>query len=156
MNKWFYFNFCLFLVGIWNISQHDSFPTLHVWIGFLALVLFLSNWTRHAMFSTLRSSIDRKRKIKYANMSKRILPFHKWIGTTALLVVIIHFIFIMRVFSFQLTNLKMMSGLIALVALSLMALSGWLRLYWPTPFKRMTHLRVGLSLFFLILAHLLL
>lgn len=154
MNKWFYFNACLLLLGVWNVIEYHSLPTVHVWIGFLALVLFLSNWTRHAMFSTLRSSIDRKRKIKYANLSKRVLPYHKWVGTAALLAVIIHLTFVMRVYSFQLANLKMLSGLIALMALFLMVLSGWLRLYWPSPLKRVTHLRVGLSLFFLILCHL--
>src|SRR5690606_40219584 len=52
----------------------------------------------HAMFSTIRSNISRKRKIKFANISKTLLPLHKWTGTSALLFVLLHFVLIFYFF----------------------------------------------------------
>src|SRR5690606_41679687 len=70
----------------------------------------------HAMFSTIRSNISRKRKIKFANISKTLLPLHKWTGTSALLFVLLHFVLIFYFFGFV-PNTKMISGLLALFTL---------------------------------------
>ncbi|MFD1037396.1 hypothetical protein ACFQ3N_03015 [Virgibacillus byunsanensis] len=160
MNKWFYFNFLLLIVAAWKISTNYAFPQLHIHIlfGMVALILILFNWTRHAVFSTIRSSTTRSKKIKYANLSKRILPFHRWIGTTALLLIVIHATLVINQFGFDWKNMKIVSGLLTgsvLVGVGVV-ISGWMRRIKPSWRKRITHLRLGLMMFFLILLHIIL
>ena len=154
MNKWFYFNLALFLFAIWKVMTNNLHPS--ILFGFIGLLFILFNWTRHAVFSTLRSSIGRQRKIKYANLSKRVLPFHRWTGTTALLIITIHGILMIKRFGLQWTYIKVLSGLFTFLILTAVVLTGWLRLYWPSGRKRMLHLYLGLTMFFLIVIHLIL
>src|SRR5690625_1392906 len=152
MNKWFYFNFILMMFAIWKIATSSLLP--HIIFGGIGLFLILFNWTRHAVFSTLRSPIARQKKIKYANLSKRILPFHKWIGTTALIMIIIHATLVVSQFGLDVTNLKMVIGLIGGFTLLGIVLTGWMRLYKPTIRKRLSHLWLGLTIFFIMILHL--
>lgn len=154
MNKWFYFNFILMIFAIWKIATSSLLP--HIIFGGIGLFLILFNWTRHAVFSTLRSPITRQRKIKYANLSKRILPFHKWIGTTALIMISIHATLVISQFGLDFNNAKMILGLISGFTLFGMVLTGWMRLFRPTFRKRFIHLWLGLSIFFMIIFHLIL
>lgn len=152
MNKWFYFNFIVMIFAIWKIATSSLLP--HIIFGGIGLFLILFNWTRHAVFSTLRSPIPRQRKIKYANLSKRILPFHKWVGTTALIMIAIHAILIISQFGLDLSNSKMVIGLIGGFILLGIVLTGWMRLFRPTIRKRLFHLWLGLSMFFIMILHL--
>jgi len=146
------------LVITWKVMLYPGFPYIPVYIvfGFIGVLLIMMNWTRHAVFSTIRSSTDRQRKIKYANYSKKIIPYHRWIGTSALLVIIIHASFVISAYGYPITHLKFSSGLITGIVLSGMVISGWLRLIWPSKRKRLTHLYLGLTMFFLIVTHILL
>src|SRR5690625_7817808 len=81
MNKWFYFNLLLILFVLYKVIFGSHL--LVSFIGGLGLLFVLFNWTRHAMFSTIRSDIPRIKKIKYAKLSKRVLPIHKWTGMSA-------------------------------------------------------------------------
>lgn len=155
MNKWFYFNGIALLVIIWKITLYPVFPNIpaHIILGLIGVLLFLMNWTRHAVFSTIRSPINRNRKIKYANYAKKIIPYHRWIGTLALLIITCHAYMVIRTFGFTLHHIKLLSGLITGLILMGMIASGWLRLIWPSKRKRMTHLYLGMTLFFLIIVH---
>src|SRR5699024_8160372 len=95
-----------------------------------------------------RSSVDRKRKIKYANYAKKIIPYHRWIGTSALVFIIFHAYMVIGTFGFDLLHIKSLSGFITGMTLVGMVSSGWLRLVWPSKRKRMTHLYLGITLFF--------
>ena|SRR5690625_4878945 len=152
MNKWFYFNFLLITFAFWKVATSSLLP--HIIFGGVGLFFILFNWTRHAVFSTLRSSIPRQKKIKYARLSKRILPFHKWIGTTALVMIIIHATLVISQFGFDLSNPKMLIGLVGGFILVCIVLTGWLRLFRPTIRKRLLHLWLGLSMFFIMILHL--
>lgn len=154
MNKWFYFNFFLMIFAIWKVATSSLFP--HIIFGSIGLCFFLFNWTRHAVFSTLRSPIARHKKVKYANLSKKILPFHKWIGTFALVMIIIHATLVIPQFGFDLANPKILIGLIGGLVLTFIVLTGWMRLFRPSIRKRLIHLWLGLSLFFIIILHLIL
>lgn len=158
MNKWYYFNFFVLLLALWNLFSNPLFPTIpvHIIFGFIGLLLLLFNWMRHAVYSTLRSSMPRQEKIKYANMSKLVRPFHRWIGTMALFIVIIHMMLVFNTFNFHVKNYKMWSGLITLAIVLGIVISGWLRLYWPSGLKRYTHLFLGISMFYFIILHLIL
>src|SRR5699024_9319028 len=84
MNKWFYFNLLLILFVLYKVIFGSHL--LVSFIGGLGLLFVLFNWTRHAMFSTIRSDIPRIKKIKYAKLSKRVLPIHKWTGMSAFII----------------------------------------------------------------------
>ncbi|MBP2079866.1 ferric reductase-like transmembrane domain-containing protein [Oceanobacillus polygoni] len=158
MSKWFYFNIILLLLSIWQVVNHFSFPILSIPIlfGFIGFLLFLFNWTRNAVFSTIRNTPDRKTKIKFVNISKKVMPFHRWTGTLALVFILLHAISIFYWYGFSFQNSKMVVGLLALLNLILMVITGWWRLIKPTGKLRRTHLRLGIALFFLIGLHLLL
>src|SRR5699024_11743049 len=68
------------------------------------------------------SNISRKRKIKYAQLSKKVLPIHKYTGSSALVVLIVHASYVLYYFGWQSMNPKMLSGLLAIVVLSFVVL----------------------------------
>lgn len=158
MSKWFYLNIMLLGIAVWKVIEHTLHAGSHlsVWIGLMGLFFFLFNWTRHAFFSTIRNHPNRQMKIRLARISKKVVPYHRYTGTTALLLVVMHGIFMLHRYGFAYHWLKMWMGLIAAVALLFMVLSGWLRLLWPSVKKRYLHIYLGMSLFFLILIHIVL
>ena len=154
MNRWFILNCLLLIFALWTIFKGHG--GVHIYVGGLGLLFILYNWTRHAVFSTIRSNISRERKIKFAQLSKRVLPYHRWTGTTAFILIVIHVILVIKVFGFQIHNIKFLSGLIAGLTLLAVVTTGWMRLFRPSHLKRMFHLRLGLTLFFAIIIHLIL
>lgn len=157
MNKWFYLNMAVLLFAIWKVFHGPLFfdIPLHILFGFIGLVLLLFNWTRHAVFSTIRQTPDRDKKIKYANVSKKVRIIHRWTGSLALIAVIIHLILVTDQMSFHLWGNKAWSGLAAFMVVFGLVVSGWLRLYFPTGPKRFTHLILGFCLFYFLIIHLL-
>ncbi|WP_284141622.1 hypothetical protein [Virgibacillus sp. LDC-1] len=158
MNKWFYLNLALLITAIWQLVKRSYFHSisLFLWLGFIGLLLFLFNWTRHAVFSTIRNAPRRKTKIKFANISKKALPYHKWSGTAALLLILCHAIWIMNKYGILLDYPKMFIGILAGLTLIIQVSTGWLRQYWPSGLKRKVHLYGGMLLFFLIFVHIIL
>ncbi len=157
MNKWFYINLSVFVLALWNVFTHFSFPglLLHISLGLLGMMLILFNWTRHAMYSTIRSSHDRQKKIKIAQLIKKDMPFHRWTGTAALIIILFHGTSAIHHFGFQWNNLKFLSGLLAVFILAGVVVTGWMRRIRPTGLKRRAHLYFGISLILLITVHLL-
>jgi len=151
MSKWFFINLGFFLFALWKISTGHL--GIHIVFGAFGLFLFLYNWTRHAVFSTIRSSISRKRKIKYAKLSKKVLPFHKYTGSLALLLIIVHASLVVSIFGMELHNFKMLSGFLASLTLLALVTSGWIRWYRTTYLIRIIHLSLGFLLFALVVLH---
>ncbi|PAV30816.1 hypothetical protein CIL05_03595 [Virgibacillus profundi] len=158
MNKWFFFNLFLLLIAVWKVMTSYGFPVIqiHILFGIMGLFFILFNWTRHAVFSTIRDTPDRRKKIKFANLSKKAMPFHRWTGTTALIIILFHAGFVLNRFGLHLENPKIISGLIAASLLTGVVISGWMRRIKPSGTKRIVHLRLGLTMFFLVLLHVLL
>ncbi|WP_026905825.1 hypothetical protein [Paucisalibacillus globulus] len=158
MSKWFLFNFILLIILIWNVMGHFSFPNLqiHIWFGLMGALLFIYNWTRNAVFETIRNVPNRKTKVKLARLSKRVVTLHRWTGNIALVAILAHGSLVMYRYGFSISNYKMVVGVIALVTLAIQIATGWLRLYKPTIKLRYIHLYMGMTLFFLILLHIVL
>src|SRR5699024_10361147 len=89
--------------------ERGSIP-LHIVFRALGMLLFLFNWTRHAIFSTIRNTENRMTKVKLDNLSKKIVPYHRWIGTTSLILIIIHTILVINLFGFNWQNIKLLSN----------------------------------------------
>ncbi|HLR65263.1 MAG TPA: hypothetical protein VK075_07545 [Pseudogracilibacillus sp.] len=154
MSKWFYINSFFIILVIISILQGPMYDAK--WIGFIAFLFFMFNWMRHAMFATLRSKMARKKKIKLAKLSKKAMPWHRWTGTAAALFAVIHGLMMIHTFGFQTNNFKMMFGLMALVIIVLTVLTGWWRLMRTTVRKRLIHLTLAFTLFYLLVFHILL
>lgn len=137
MSKWFYINPMILLFVLWKVSNGPLL--LHSLFGGLGMIFILYNWTRQAFFATIRSDINRERKIKFATISKKAQPFHKWTGSVALLLVLFHVTYISNYFPIQITNLKIVSGLFAIFALMGVVFFGWLRHYRTTLVRRYIH-----------------
>jgi len=153
MNKWYLLN--SLALGYALGSFFTGAISLPSFFGLLGLLLVIFNWTRHAVFKTIRESSDRQQKIKFANLSKRILPFHKWTGTAALVFIMIHGALMLNKYGLFLANKKITSGLLAAIILICLVISGWLRWYRTTPAKRYVHWGLGFLIFFFVLIHLL-
>lgn len=152
MNKWYIFNSLLIGYALFKVFTQSLRST--ILIGLFSLLLILCNWTRHAVFSTIRNSENRQTKIAFASFSKQILPFHKWIGTMALLFVILHGILVIQSYGLAFQSPKIATGFIAAIILFSLVLSGWFRWYKTTPMKRYVHWGLGFAIFFFVLIHL--
>lgn|SRR5699024_4725174 len=154
LNRWFYLNAIVLIFALWKVFS--SYVSLHVILGLVGLLFFLYNWTRHAFYSTIRSNIPRERKIKYAQLSKKKLPLHKYTGTLAFLVLLAHATVVLHTFPFTLTYWKITSGLCALISLFLLVVFGWIRFFRTTYPIRIIHWTLAFITFFLICIHIIL
>lgn len=153
MSKWFLINLIIFIIIMWKVSTGTIM--IHTLLGAIGMLFILYNWMRHAVFTTIRSHISRKRKIKFAAISKKLLPFHKWTGSTALVIILLHVSFVLRHFPFQIHNLKMVSGLFAFIALVGVVTFGWLRHVRTTVARRYIHWTFAYAVIILAVIHVL-
>lgn len=151
MSIWFGINFFILLFVLWKISSGTL--SIHILFGACAFLILLYNFTRHAFFATIRSNIPRKTKIKYANISKKVLPYHKWTGTLAFLLMTIHVSLIVYHFGFHPSSIKMMTGVVSAIIFTGVALFGWLRWYRTTVRRRYIHWILAFCLVFAALLH---
>lgn len=157
MSIWFYLNGALLIWAVWNVigslAVHSTY--LHILLGFAGFLFFIFNWTRNAIFATIRNIDDRAVKIKLARFSKKIMPYHRWIGTSSLIIILLHGMSVLFLYNFNFTNLKILTGMLASVNLLLLVLSGWYSLLIRHNLKsRKLHIRLGLSMFILTALHL--
>ena len=153
MSIWFIINIIIFCIAWGKILL--GYHGIHMAVGGLALTFILYNWTRHAVFSTIRSPrVTRKRKIALAQLSKRVLTFHKWTGSTALVIALLHITLVVHRFGFHINQLKFLSGLLTIILLILLVAAGWLRWYHTTVIRRYTHWVLAFLVIFSALFHL--
>src|SRR5699024_1714339 len=141
----------ILLFALWNIFS--STLSIHILFGAGAFLILLYNFTRHAFFATIRSNIPRKTKIKYANISNKVLPYHKWTGTLEFLLMTVHLALIVYRFGFHPSSIKMMTGAVSAVIFAGVAFFGWLRWYRTTVLRRYIHWILAFCLVFAALLH---
>lgn len=151
MSVWFGINLLVLLYTIWKVNT--GVMAIHIWFGLFAFVILLYNWTRHAFFSTIRSNVPRSRKIAFARISKKALPYHKWTGSLAFLLAVIHMSIVIHTFGFQTSSMKMWSGLCAVIVFGGVALFGCLRWYHTTVSRRYVHWILAFFLFLIASIH---
>ncbi len=153
MSFWLYVNILFLLIVIISIDYQIAVLPVHIFFGLAGLFLVLFNWTRHAFFSTIRHTTNRQKKIRLAAISKKIMPFHRWIGSTALVLIIAHVLLIINKYGFLASSWKMVSGMIAGIFLLAMVATGWLRYFLPSGGRRKAHMIIGFLLFFSVVIH---
>lgn len=153
MNKWFVINFIIFIFILWKVGTGSLM--LHTIVGGLGILFILYNWMRHAVFTAIRSNMSRQRKIKLATISKKLLPLHKWTGSTALVLISLHLLFVSRYFPLQIMNIKVFSGLLAFLALIGVVTFGWMRHLRTTVARRYIHWTFAYAVIILAVVHLL-
>lgn len=154
MNKWYLLNSLLLLYASYKFAT-SSITSAKIF-GLLGLLFIMYNWTRQAIFKSIRDAKERSIKIKFAKLSKRKLPFHKWTGTIALILIIFHGSLILKDYGLLLGNKKLVAGLLAGSVLFLLVASGWIRWMKTTPVRRYVHWGLGFLIFFSVLIHILL
>jgi|SRR5699024_2449315 len=156
MSVWFVFNALLLIWAVWNVSQGLSIHTtyVHILLGFAGFLFFIFNWTRNAVFSTIRNVESRATKVRLARISKRIVPYHRWTGTTALVIILLHGVSVINLYSFDLSNMNILTGMLAALNLLILVLSGWYRLLFDSSLKiRRLHIGLGISMFCFTVLH---
>lgn len=158
MNRWFFFNLGLLSIVLWKLihKQYFIYHQITITLGIISLGFILFNWTRHAMFSTIRETKSRQKKIKFAQISKKFVRIHKYTGSFALLFVIIHGSISLYTYNYSLGQLKIIFGIIASIVLTAVVTAGWMRHFRPTIRKRYWHLYLAMTMIFLVLIHLIL
>lgn len=157
MSIWFLLNGALLIWALWNVieSLTDHTVYYHFLLGFAGFLFFIFNWTRNAVFSTIRMTEDRQKKIRLAKLSKKIMPYHKWTGTLSIIFILLHGTAVLYLYNFDLTNMKILTGLLAALTMTALVLSGWYSLLIRYDLMtRNLHRRLGLSLFILVALHL--
>src|SRR5690625_4840705 len=157
MSIWFFLNGALLLWGLWNTIQAFTGHAVHYHIlaGFIGFLLFLFNWTRNAVFATIRKTGDRSVKIRLARMSKKIMPWHRWVGTLSFIIILLHGAAVLHLYGFNAGSMKVLTGLLASVNLLALVLSGWYSLLIRHNLRtRRLHFGLGLTMFILTALHL--
>lgn len=152
MNKWFFINVIILIYALWKVLSGSL--SLHTILGLFGLICIIHNWMRHALFSTIRSNISRTKKIYFANISKKFGWLHKWFGTSALIIIIAHALVALHLFPFQWTNIKLLSGILAMIILFFVVIFGWLRFIKTTVKRRYIHWSLAYTLIIFVIIHL--
>lgn len=157
MSIWFLLNGALLIWALWNVIESLTVQSTyyHISLGFIGFSFFIFNWTRNAVFATIRNADDRQTKIKLAKFSKKIMPYHRWTGTLSIIFILLHGISVLHLYNFDITNMKILTGLLAGSTMLLLVLSGWYSLLIRHDLMtRNLHRWLGLSLFILTALHL--
>ncbi|HIV82839.1 MAG TPA: hypothetical protein H9994_09010 [Candidatus Salinicoccus merdavium] len=157
MSIWFLLNGALLIWALWNVIESLAVHTAyyHFLLGFAGFLFFIFNWTRNAVFATIRGTKDRQKKIRLAKISKKVMPYHRWTGTLSIVFILLHGAAVLYLYNFDLTNMKILTGLPAALTMLALVLSGWYSLLIRHDLMtRNLHRRLGLSLFILVVLHL--
>lgn len=157
MSIWFFLNGALLIWAAWNVAQSLAVQSVHhhLLLGFAGFLFFLFNWTGNAVFATIRNVDDRTVKIRLARFSKKIMPYHRWIGTLSFVFISLHGLAVIHLYGFNPGSMKVLTGLLASVNLLILVLSGWYSLLIHHNLKsRRLHLGLGISMFILTALHL--
>lgn len=154
LSKWFFINFFVLLFAFWKILS--GVVAIHIYIATIGLLCIFHNWTRHAVYATIRSDIPRKKKIKFAKLTKKVRKYHQLVGTSALVIIIVHACFALYYYRFFISHSKAASGMMALLLLACVVLTGYRRKWKKTRKRQTIHLMFGYAMFIFVVLHLLL
>lgn len=151
--RWLIINVCIVVIILfWSISQ--GYDNNSVLIGKLfsqvAIILFLINLNMYFVFLFIRRTKVRNVKIKLAKISKKMMKYHIPIAFTATTLIAFHAILMLMVHNW---NIKTASGVLAVLGLSILLFSGYLRRKKATGKRRKFHYTMAFIFFGIALIH---
>src|SRR5699024_8014378 len=119
------------------------------------LMFILFNWNIHAIFSNIRSLSIRTERFKLAKVARKIMQHHLLFGTISFVFIILNFLFIVfiLVFAALFYYYKLIRVFMLIFLLLIVIISGYMRQAKATGTRRLVHLYASLTLYFLMLFH---
>lgn len=136
---------------IWSFLQETNGLAVQIATLFsqTAVVLILFNLNMYFIFLIIRKSKNRKVKLTLAKISRKIMKLHVPIAISAASLICIHIALIVLNIPLDLTDIKILSGLIAAAMLVLTILAGFFRSKKASGKRRKAHI-ITAFIFFLI------
>lgn len=156
MSIWFLLNGLLLIWAIWNVASgvavHTSY--IHILLGFTASCSSSSIGPATRSSPQSGTSKTGRRRSGSPQCPSGSGPYHRWVGTGALLIILLHAWAVVALYGFNLGNMKILTGFLASINLFVLVLSGWYRLLVDPRIKiRKLHIRLGVSMFILTAVH---
>lgn len=134
------------IILVWSLWQ--GYENNTVLIGKLfsqaAMILVLINLNMYFVFLFIRRTKVRQVKIKFAQISKKMMKYHIPIAVTATILIALHAISMLTVHHW---NLKTASGALAVGVLGVLLYSGYKRRKKATGKRRRFHYTMAFSFF---------
>ncbi|KAA9023857.1 hypothetical protein [Niallia endozanthoxylica] len=141
---------------LWS-SIYQGYGSNTIMIGKVAaqvsFILFLVNLNMYFVFLFIRKSKKRTIKVKFAQISKRLMTFHIPVAVSASLLVFIHIITMIYGKWGHLWGQKTISGIVTFSLLLLLLFSGFLRKKKATGKRRRFHYKTAFVFFGLLILH---
>ncbi|MBY0147620.1 hypothetical protein [Neobacillus niacini] len=146
----------LSVIYIWFFRPHDSSLVITAqFLSQMAMILFLVNINMYFVFLVIRKSSVRQVKIRLAKFSRVMMKWHIPIAITATTIIAGHAAInlyeIAPVIGYS--NLKLVSGYLAMAVLSLTLAAGYLRHKKSSGFRRKFHLITAMAFFLVFFIH---
>jgi hypothetical protein len=141
---------------IWLIRPHENTSVItSQLLAQIAIVLFFINVNMYFIFLVIRKSSVRKVKIRLAKFSRYMMKWHIKIGIAGTILIIGHAIINLNQFGpiVGYAHLKLLTGYLATIGLSVTLLAGYLRHKKASGFLRKFHLVSAMTFFILFIIH---
>lgn len=146
----------ILIIYIWIVSPHDSSSVvLAQLLAQIAVILFIVNVNMYFIFLVIRNTSQRKVKIRLAKFSRALMKWHIKIGVSATILILAHALINLSkvgpVIGF--THVKLLSGYLAILVLSMTLFAGFLRHKKSSGFRRKFHLTSAMIFLVVFLVH---
>jgi hypothetical protein len=153
---WLIINFLLIIgMVVWSFLHETDGIAVQIATVFsqTAVILFLLNINMYFIFLIIRKAKSRKIKLTLAKISRKVMKLHVPIAITASSLIVLHIFLILLNVPLDLSNLKMLTGLIAVCSLVFTLFAGLLRRWKASGFRRKSHIVTAFLFFLFALLH---
>lgn len=145
------------VIYIWIFRTHDSqIVTLGQIFAQVAIILFIINVNMYFIFLVIRRTKVRKLKITLAKISRHMMKSHIKLAVFGTILIVFHggimLVKLGEVIGY--TNPKLVSGMIAILCLTVTLVAGYLRHKKSSGFRRKFHYTTAFLFTFVFLLHL--
>lgn len=156
---WMYVNIAFVMISIiyiWLFSSHENFwIVLSQFLAQAAILLFFINVNMYFIFLVIRKTSIRKVKVRLAKFSRQMMKFHIPIALLGATIIAGHAVINLKEFGPLLgyTHLKLLTGYLSLLLLTITLYAGYLRHKKASGFRRRFHLLFAMVFFAAFLLH---
>jgi hypothetical protein len=153
---WLFVNLMIIIgMVVWSLLHETDGLVLQMATIFsqVAVILILLNLNMYFIFLIIRQSKKRKVKLTLAKISRKVMKVHVPIAISATSLIILHIVFIVFSIPFDLSNPKLLSGLLAAIGLVFTLIAGYLRSKKASGTRRKSHIMTAFVFFVLAFLH---